>query len=170
MSGARVIKHPVMKGSNPNSRINTIIIKENNQMNTTFGTGRVAKKPIFDTTKNGVPRLSFQFAMDSSIKEGDEYLSYYVSVVVYGTRAMTMAEWLTVGSPLAISGEQGTRTYDKNEVRQYYTFLRLDKYQRLESRDLANLRKVNNEKPEVVDKGLDEEIGLPNVGRGYEDY
>ncbi|MDM7536381.1 single-stranded DNA-binding protein [Lactococcus lactis] len=139
-------------------------------MNTTFGTGRVAKKPIFDTTKNGVPRLSFQFAMDSSIKEGDEYLSYYVSVVVYGTRAMTMAEWLTVGSPLAISGEQGTRTYDKNEVRQYYTFLRLDKYQRLESRDLANLRKVNNEKPEVVDKGLDEEMGLPNVGRGYEDY
>lgn len=159
-----------MEGSIPNSRINTIIIKENNQMNTTFGTGRVAKKPIFDTTKNGVPRLSFQFAMDSSIKEGDEYLSYYVSVVVYGTRAMTMAEWLTVGSPLAISGEQGTRTYDKNEVRQYYTFLRLDKYQRLESRDLANLRKVNNEKPEVVDKGLDEEMGLPNVGRGYEDY
>lgn len=139
-------------------------------MNTTFGTGRVAKKPIFDTTKNGVPRLSFQFAMDSSIKEGDEYLSYYISVVVYGTRAMTMAEWLIVGSPLAISGEQGTRTYDKNEVRQYYTFLRLDKYQRLESRDLANLRKVNNEKPEVVDKGLDEEMGLPNVGRGYEDY
>lgn len=159
-----------MEGSIPNSRINTIIIKENNQMNITFGTGRVAKKPIFDTTKNGVPRLSFQFAMDSSIKEGEEYLSYYVSVVMYGSRAERMAEWLTVGSPLAISGEQGTRVYEENGVRQYYTFLRLDKYQRLESRDLANLRKVNNEKPEVVDKGLDEEMGLPNVGRGYEDY
>ncbi len=159
-----------MEGSIPNSRINTIIIKENNQMNITFGTGRVAKKPIFDTTKNGVPRLSFQFAMDSSIKECEEYLSYYVSVVMYGSRAERMAEWLTVGSPLAISGEQGTRVYEENGVRQYYTFLRLDKYQRLESRDLANLRKVNNEKPEVVDKGLDEEMGLPNVGRGYEDY
>lgn len=139
-------------------------------MNTTFGTGRVAKKPIFDVTTSGVPRLRFQFAMDSSIKEGEEYLSYYVSVVMYGSRAERMAEWLTVGSPLAISGEQGTRVYEENEVRQYYTFLRLDKYQRLESRDLANLRKVNNEKPEVADKGLDEEMGLPNVGRGYEDY
>lgn len=139
-------------------------------MNTTFGTGRVVKKPIFDVTTSGVPRLRFQFAMDSSIKEGEEYLSYYVSVVMYGSRAERMAEWLTVGSPLAISGEQGTRVYEENGVRQYYTFLRLDKYQRLESRDLANLRKVNNEKPEVVDKGLDEEMGLPNVGRGYEDY
>ncbi|MGV8957994.1 single-stranded DNA-binding protein [Lactococcus lactis] len=139
-------------------------------MNTTFGTGRVAKKPIFDVTTSGVPRLRFQFAMDSSIKEGEEHLSYYVSVVMYGSRAERMAEWLTVGSPLAISGEQGTRVYEENGVRQYYTFLRLDKYQRLESRDLANLRKVNNEKPEVADKGLDEEMGLPNVGRGYEDY
>ncbi|MCT0497483.1 hypothetical protein EFL48_00350 [Lactococcus cremoris] len=139
-------------------------------MNTTFGTGRVAKKPIFDVTTSGVPRLRFQFAMDSSIKESEEYLSNYVSVVMYGSRAERMAEWLTVGSPLAISGEQGTRVYEENEIRQYYTFLRLDKYQRLESRDLANLRKVNNEKPEVADKGLDEEMGLPNVGRGYEDY
>ncbi|RJK92245.1 single-stranded DNA-binding protein [Lactococcus lactis] len=139
-------------------------------MNTTFGTGRVAKKPISDVTTSGVPRLRFQFAMDSSIKEGEEYLSYYVSVVMYGSRAEPMAEWLTVGSPLAISGEQGTRVYEENGVRQYYTFLRLDKYQRLESRDLANLRKVNNEKPEVADNGLDEEMGLPNVGRGYEDY
>ena len=79
---------------------------------------------------------------------------------MYGSRAERMAEWLTVGSPLAISGEQGTRVYEENGIRQYYTFLRLDKYQRLESRDLANLRKVNNEKQKSPIKDLMKKWGF----------
>lgn len=67
---------------------------------------------------------------------------------------------LMVGSPLSVQGEFGTRPYQKDGKTQYYTFLRLDKYERLENKEQAAQRKNKN----------NEESDYPRVGRDEFDY
>lgn len=133
-------------------------------MNNYIATGRVANEPVFGKTQNQKPKLTFTFIAKSRIKEGDEYLTFAVPVIIYGKPAETLYDTLSKGSPLTLSGDLGTRIYaDENGEKRYYTFLQVDKYDYGESLEMALSRKNRNQKAE------DETQDYPPVGRDMDE-
>ncbi|MDM7659352.1 single-stranded DNA-binding protein [Lactococcus lactis] len=133
-------------------------------MNNYIATGRVANEPIFGKTQSGKSKLTFTFISGSRIKEGNEYLNFTVSAVIYGKPAETLYDTLSKGSPLTLSGDLGTRIYaDENGEKRYYTFLQVDKYDYGESLEMALSRKNRNQRIE------DDTQVYPPVGRDMDE-
>lgn len=130
-------------------------------MNTYIVNGRVAKEAKLEKTQSGVSKLTLVIVSNTHVKEGESYLSHSVQAVFYGKNAELLSESVSKGTPLFVSGEMAHRSYvDKNDVKQYYEFLRVNHFDFLESKEMASLRQSSaarnkNEHQSEIGRGED---------------
>ncbi|MFS1663941.1 single-stranded DNA-binding protein [Streptococcus sp. zg-JUN1979] len=80
----------------------------------------------------------------------------FISVVVWGRLAETLASYGTKGSLMSLEGELRTRKYDKDGKTHYVTEVLAGSFQLLESRAQRAMRE-NNSKDDLADLVLEEE-------------
>lgn len=101
-------------------------------MNCSHIIGRLTKDPDMRYTPNNIAATKFIVAINEKVNGKDDV--NFIPVVVYGKKAEDAAKYLTKGSFVAITGKIKTRTYTKENVRMYFTEIKADYVQYLESK------------------------------------
>jgi single-strand DNA-binding protein len=79
-------------------------------MNSFNAIGRVGKDALTRFTQGGDPVTGWSLAVDSGY--GDKKVTLWLDCSLWGKRGEKVAEYITKGSQLGVSGELGTREHD----------------------------------------------------------
>ena len=79
-------------------------------MNNYNAIGRVGKDAVVRQTSNGESVAGWSLAVDSGF--GDKKQTLWLDCSLWGKRAEKVADYITKGSQLGVSGELGTREHD----------------------------------------------------------
>lgn len=79
-------------------------------MNLYIAIGRVGKDALTRFTQGGEPVTGWSLAVDSGY--GDKKQTLWLDCSLWGKRGEKVAEYITKGSQLGVSGELGTREHD----------------------------------------------------------
>lgn len=89
--------------------------------------GRIAQDLELRQTQGGTTVLSFNVAVDRSVRQGEERQADFIRCVAFNQRAEFISRYFSKGSMIAIEGNLRTSTYDdKNQVRHYNTDVYVD--------------------------------------------
>lgn len=78
-------------------------------MNTIGIPGRLGRDASLKSTDSGTPYLNFPLA--NNIGYGDRAKTLWFDCTIWGKRAESLAQYLTKGTPVVVSGELDTREY-----------------------------------------------------------
>lgn len=120
-------------------------------MNKVVLIGRLTKDPeLRYTPGTGTAVSTVTLAVDRYNSKTQQREADFIPVVVYGKKAESLANYLSKGSPAAISGRIQTRSYDaKDGTKRYVTEVVADDIQFLD----GSKNKNNNDLQEVNDDG-----------------
>lgn len=79
-------------------------------MNTATFAGRLGKDATLRSTQSGKSVLGFSVAVDQ--RRGGEKVTLWVDCSLWGDRGEKLAEYLTKGSAVCVTGEAGTREHE----------------------------------------------------------
>ncbi len=82
-------------------------------MNQAFFAGRLGRDAELRHTASGTAVLSLSLAIDQ-VRKGEKS-TLWVDCSLWGERAEKLAQWLTKGSSVAVTGEAGIRTYEARD-------------------------------------------------------
>ncbi len=126
-------------------------------MNKTLLIGRLTANPELTQTVNGKSVVHVTVAINRRYrKENGEREADFISVVVWGKLAETLASYAGKGSLISIEGELRTRQYEKDGSNRYVTEVLCQAFQLLESRAQRAMRE-NNTGEDLSDIVLEEE-------------
>lgn len=80
--------------------------------NATFA-GRIGRDAELRSTRDGKSVANFSLAVDEYAGQ-NERKTLWVDCSMWGERAAKLAQYLTKGTPVAVSGQVGIRTYESN--------------------------------------------------------
>lgn len=119
--------------------------------------GRLVSTPEVTKTNQNKSFTRATLAVNRRYKGANgEREADFISVVIWGKLAETMASYATKGSLLSVDGEIRTRRYEKNGSMQYVTEVLCSGFQLLESRAQRAMRE-NNVTQDLADLVLKEE-------------
>ena len=98
--------------------------------------GRLTKDPDMVYTPNDMAATRFIVAINEKTK--DKKIVDFIPVVILGERAEAAAKYLTKGNQVAIVGKIRTRTYTKENVKMYFTEIKAEYVQYLDSKNNLN--------------------------------
>ena len=88
-------------------------------MNNWNGIGRLTKDPeLRFTPGKGTANTTFTMAIDDGY--GDNKKTYYIPIVVWGKSAESVANYVSKGSLVAVTGKIATRNYENKEGKKVY--------------------------------------------------
>lgn len=126
-------------------------------MNKTLLIGRLTANPELTQTVNGKSVVHVTVAINRRYrKENGEREADFISVVVWGKLAETLASYAGKGNLISIEGELRTRQYEKDGSNRYVTEVLCQAFQLLESRAQRAMRE-NNTGEDLSDIVLEEE-------------
>lgn len=99
--------------------------------------GRLTKDPDMVYTPNDMAATRFIVAINEKTK--DKKIVDFIPVVIFGKRAEAAAKYLTKGNQVAIVGKIRTRTYTKENVKMYFTEIKAEYVQYLDSKNNLNI-------------------------------
>jgi single-strand DNA-binding protein len=76
--------------------------------------GRLGNNAETRSTNDGQPVTNFSIAVDRPKKNGDKQQPLWVKAAFWGKRGEAVAQYLTKGSKVAISGDIDLETYNSN--------------------------------------------------------
>lgn len=82
-------------------------------LNTASISGRTGKDAELRSTASGLSVLNFSLAVDEYRKDKDNYTSW-IDCTMFGTRAEKMAQYITKGSKLAVTGRLHQERWEKD--------------------------------------------------------
>lgn len=74
--------------------------------------GRLGRDAELRTIQSGTKVLGFSIAVDTGF--GDKKKTYWVDCTIWGDRGEKLAQHLTKGTALTVTGEGGLRTWEKD--------------------------------------------------------
>ena len=89
--------------------------------------GRLTADPIIKYTEKNVAFARYTLAVNDGYNENKR--TYFINMIAWGSRAETIAKYLTKGSKIAVIGRIQTGTYEKEDGTREYTF-RISRYKR----------------------------------------
>lgn len=98
--------------------------------------GRLTKDPDMVYTPNNIAATRFIVAINEKIK--DKEIVDFIPVVIFGKRAEAAAKYLVKGNQVAIVGKIRTRTYTKENVKMYFTEIKAEYVQYLDSKNKSS--------------------------------
>ena len=125
--------------------------------NKVIAIGRLTATPELQKTANDKSVAHATLAVNRKYKDvKGEREADFLSLVIWGKLAETLASYATKGSLISIEGEIRTRRYEKNGQNRYVTEVLVNGFQLLESRAQRALRE-NNSGADLTDLVLEEE-------------
>ncbi|MGT2845960.1 single-stranded DNA-binding protein [Streptococcus massiliensis] len=125
--------------------------------NKVIAIGRLTATPELQKTANDKSVARATLAVNRKYKDANgEREADFLSLVIWGKLAETLASYATKGSLLSIEGEIRTRRYEKDGQNRYVTEVLVNGFQLLESRAQRALRE-NNAGADLADLVLEEE-------------
>jgi single-strand DNA-binding protein len=119
--------------------------------------GRLTAQPELVTTANDKSVTRVTLAVNRRFKsQNGEREADFISLVVWGRLAETLASYAGKGSLLSVDGELRTRKYEKDGHMNYVTEVLCHSFQLLESRAQRAMRE-NNVANDLADLVLEEE-------------
>jgi len=89
-------------------------------MNVFTAVGRIGRDAQVNHTANGTPVAGIALAVDSGF--GDNKQTVWIDCALFGKRAESgLIQYLTKGQQVAVTGELGTRQYQKNDGTQGFS-------------------------------------------------
>lgn len=126
-------------------------------MNKTLLIGRLTADPEVTQTTGGKAVVRVTVAVNRRFKkENGEREADFITVVIWGKLAETLASYGGKGSLISIEGELRTRRYEKDGQAHYVTEVLCQAFQLLESRAQRAMRE-NNTGEDLADIVLEEE-------------
>ena len=120
--------------------------------------GRMTRDAELRYTPSNVAVATFTLAVNRTFKsQNGEREADFITVVVWGRLAETLASYASKGSLISLDGELRTRKYDKDGQTHYVTEVLCSSFQLLESRAQRAVRE-NNPDNDLADLILEEEL------------
>jgi single-strand DNA-binding protein len=114
--------------------------------------GRPTKDPELKFSTNGIAITSFTIAVDRNYtNQSGKREADFIPVRVFRKAAENVANYVTKGNLIAVSGSIKTGSYDKDGQKVYTTEVIADNVQFLESKK-GNQQPANNEKKQGTEK------------------
>ena len=82
--------------------------------------GRLTADPIIKYTEKNVAFARYTLAVNDGYNENKR--TYFINMIAWGSRAETIAKYLTKGSKIAVIGRIQTGTYEKEDGTREYTY------------------------------------------------
>lgn len=92
-------------------------------MNSATFAGRLGQDGVLRTTPKGDQVVGFSLAVDE--RKGQEKTTLWVECSLWGKRAEALAQYLSKGTVVAVSGQVGLRTYEGRNGHQAQLTLRV---------------------------------------------
>ena len=82
--------------------------------------GRLTADPIIKYTEKNVAFARYTLAVNDGYNENKR--TYFINMIAWGSRAETIAKYLTKGSKIAVIGRIQTGSYEKEDGTRGYTY------------------------------------------------